>query len=70
MSFMVQDEFRLYFEDTGGDKPVILFLHGAGGNHLSWWQQIPAFREEYRSLEISGRLDDPRIYQANQVAMP
>jgi len=35
---------RLYYEDTGGDAPVLLFLHGAGGNHLSWWQQAPGLR--------------------------
>lgn len=55
MPFMVHEEFRLYYEDTGGDKPVILFLHGAGGNHLSWWQQVPAFREEYRCITVDQR---------------
>ena len=47
MAFMVKDGFRLYYEDTGGSGPTLLFLHGAGGNHLSWWQQVPAFAEEY-----------------------
>src|SRR5262249_14166700 len=40
MPFMVKDGFRLYYEDTGGNAPALLFLHGAGGNHLSWWQQV------------------------------
>ncbi len=35
------DGFRLYYEDSGGDGPVVVFLHGAGGNHLSWWQRVP-----------------------------
>jgi 3-oxoadipate enol-lactonase len=55
MAFMVKDGFRLYYEDTGGPGPTILFLHGAGGNHLSWWQQIPVFSEEYRCVTLDQR---------------
>jgi 3-oxoadipate enol-lactonase len=55
MSFMTQNGFRLYYEDTGGDAPVVLFLHGAGGNHLSWWQQVPAFADEYRCVTVDQR---------------
>ena len=43
MAFLDQDSFRLYYEDTGSNAPTVLFLHGAGGNHLSWWQQVPVF---------------------------
>ena len=28
MPFMTKDGFRLYYEDTGGNAPVIMFLHG------------------------------------------
>jgi 3-oxoadipate enol-lactonase len=55
MAFMVKDGFRLYYEDTGGNAPTILFLHGAGGNHLSWWQQVPAFADEYRCIVVDQR---------------
>lgn len=55
MPFLEQGAFRLYYEDTGGDKPALLFLHGAGGNHLSWWQQVPAFMDEYRCLTVDQR---------------
>jgi 3-oxoadipate enol-lactonase len=55
MPFVEQGAFRLYYEDSGGDKPVLLFLHGAGGNHLSWWQQVPAFVEEYRCVTVDQR---------------
>jgi 3-oxoadipate enol-lactonase len=44
------------FYDVQGDGPeTILFAHGAGGNHLSWWQQIPHFRERYRCITIDQR---------------
>ena len=56
MAFVETDHgFRLYYEDTGGHGPTVLFLHGAGGNHLSWWQQVPAFAEEYRCLTVDQR---------------
>src|SRR2546425_10740959 len=51
MAFMVKDGFRLYYEDTGGNAPTLLFLHGAGGNHLSWWQQ-----EQQRGCVAAGVL--------------
>ena len=55
MAFMEKGEFRLYYDDSGGDLPVILFLHGAGGNHLNWWQQVPAFAEAYRCINADQR---------------
>jgi len=55
MAFMTKDGFRLYYEDSGGNAPAILFLHGAGGNHLSWWQQVPVFAEEYRCIAVDQR---------------
>ena len=55
MAFMEKDGFRLYYEDTGGNEPAVLFLHGAGGNHLSWWQQVPVFAEEYRCVTVDHR---------------
>jgi 3-oxoadipate enol-lactonase len=33
-------KFQLYYE-RAGSGPAIVFLHGLGGNHLSWWQQMP-----------------------------
>jgi 3-oxoadipate enol-lactonase len=55
MAFMETDGFRLYYEDTGGNAPTVLFLHGAGGNHLSWWQQVPVFAEECRCVTADQR---------------
>src|SRR6185436_5330998 len=55
MAFMVKDGFRLYYEDSGGNAPTVLLLHGAGGNHVSWWQQVPVFAEEYRCVSLDQR---------------
>ncbi len=45
---------ELYYE-THGEGPAILFAHGAGGNHLSWWQQVPAFSSDYRCITFDHR---------------
>ncbi|MBM3139135.1 MAG: alpha/beta fold hydrolase [Chloroflexi bacterium] len=53
---------ELYYE-THGEGPAVVFLHGAAGNHLSWWQQVPVFRERYQCITIDhrgfGRSTDP-----------
>jgi 3-oxoadipate enol-lactonase len=43
-----------YYESTG-DGETVTFLHGAGGNHVSWWQQVPHFRHKYRCLTLDHR---------------
>lgn len=46
--------FRLYYE-SHGEGQAVLFAHGAGGNAISWWQQVPAFRERYRVITFDHR---------------
>lgn len=56
MPFLELPDTRIYFETHGrAEAPPLVFLHGAGGNHLSWWQQIPHFRERYRCVTMSHR---------------
>ena len=45
---------ELYYE-SHGKGPAIGFAHGRGGNHMSWWQQVPAFREDYRCITFDHR---------------
>src|SRR5918999_649336 len=45
---------RLYYE-THGSGPAIVFAHGAGGNHLSWWHQVPHFRDRYTCVIFDHR---------------
>jgi 3-oxoadipate enol-lactonase len=44
----------MYYE-VHGDGPVVVFAHGAGGNHLSWWQQVPAFAQQFRCIIFDHR---------------
>ena len=34
------------FYEVIGNGPAIIFAHGLGGNYLSWWQQIPYFKQK------------------------
>ena len=45
---------QLYYEEHGKGPPVV-FAHGAGGNHLSWWQQVPAFSRKHRCVTFDHR---------------
>ena len=44
----------LYYE-THGEGPALVLAHGAGGNHLSWWQQLPAFSQQFRCVTFDHR---------------
>ncbi len=44
----------LYYEVTGSGPPVV-FAHGLGGNHRSWWQQVPLFAEYYTCVTFGHR---------------
>ncbi len=48
------DAFTLYYQDVS-DGPPLVFLHGFSANHLSWWQQVPHFREDYRCVALDQR---------------
>jgi len=44
----------LYYE-LHGKGPTVVLLHGVGGNHASWFQQVQAWRETFRILTIDAR---------------
>ena len=48
------EDFRLYYQ-ASGSGPALIFAHGAGGNHLSWWQQVPHFAANYRCVTFDHR---------------
>lgn len=45
---------EIYYERTGSG-PAIVFAHGLGGNHLSWWQQVPYFSQRYACITFAHR---------------
>jgi len=48
------DGFDLYYEVHGEGYPVV-FAHGVGGNHASFFNQIPAFAPRYRMVVFDHR---------------
>ncbi len=52
--FVDRPDCRLYYESEGSG-PVLIFAHGLGGNHMSWWQQVPHFRDRYTCVTFSHR---------------
>jgi 3-oxoadipate enol-lactonase len=58
MPFVKSGGIDLYYEAHGpkpGAAPAIVFAHGAGGNHLSWWQQVPHFRRTHTCVVFDHR---------------
>ena len=45
----------LSYDEFGEGPQTIVFVHGGGGNHLSWWNQIPRFMDRYRCVTFSTR---------------
>ena len=54
MPEVARDGATLYYE-THGEGPALVLAHGAGGNHLSWWQQVPFFAERHRVVVLDHR---------------
>jgi pimeloyl-ACP methyl ester carboxylesterase len=45
---------EIYYEVAGGG-PAVVFAHGLGGNHLSWWQQVAHFAPRYTCVVFAHR---------------
>jgi pimeloyl-ACP methyl ester carboxylesterase len=41
--------------EVAGTGPALVFAHGLGGNHLSWWQQVAHFAADYTCVAFSHR---------------
>lgn len=54
MPFLALPGCDLYYE-LHGDGPALVFAHGAGGNHLTWWQQVPHFQDRYTCVTFAHR---------------
>jgi pimeloyl-ACP methyl ester carboxylesterase len=45
---------NLHYE-VSGSGPALIFAHGLGGNHLSWWQQVAHFAPRYTCVTFAHR---------------
>jgi pimeloyl-ACP methyl ester carboxylesterase len=49
MPFADSDGAKIYYE-VNGEGPAVLFVHGSGGHHAAWWQQVPYFTKRGYSV--------------------
>lgn len=54
MPFVTSHGRQIYYE-RHGTGPAIVFLHGAGSNAATWWQQLPAFTQRFTCLTLDIR---------------
>lgn len=54
MPFAKLNGIDLYYE-VHGEGPALVFAHGGGGSHLSWWQQAPVFAQSYKVVTFDHR---------------
>lgn len=58
MPFITSGGRAIYAErhgDGSAQGPAVLFLHGAGSNAATWWQQLPAFSQRHPCITMDQR---------------
>lgn len=54
MPYIEAGKSKLYYEDYG-KGPAVVLAHGVGGNHASWFNQVPKLAKSYRVIVIDQR---------------
>lgn len=54
MAVANSDGVSIYYE-RHGSGPAVLFVHGSGGHHAAWWQQVAALRDRFTVLTVDLR---------------
>jgi pimeloyl-ACP methyl ester carboxylesterase len=54
MPYASAGDAKIYYE-VNGTGPAVLFVHGSGGHHAAWWQQVAALSPEYTVITIDLR---------------
>jgi pimeloyl-ACP methyl ester carboxylesterase len=54
MSWAEAQGVQVYYE-VHGSGPAVAFVHGSGGNHAAWWQQVAALRDDYSVITLDLR---------------
>ncbi len=57
----------IYYEVHGTGSPIVL-VHGSGGHHAAWWQQVVALRDEHAVVTLDlrgfGNSDSDETYDS------
>ena len=68
MPFVRSQGRDIYYERHGAG-PALLFLHGAGSNAATWWQQLPAFSARHTCLTMDIRCFGRSAAPTNEFAL-
>jgi len=52
--WLKRPDCSIYYE-VYGSGPALVFAHGLGGNHMSWWQQVAHFSAKYTCVSFAHR---------------
>jgi 3-oxoadipate enol-lactonase len=51
---VLSSDAKIYYE-VHGSGPAVLFVHGSGGHHAAWWQQVAALSPSYSVITVDLR---------------
>ena len=54
MPIALSGDARIYYE-VHGSGPAVLLVHGSGGHHAAWWQQVAALSPQHTVITIDLR---------------
>jgi 3-oxoadipate enol-lactonase len=54
MPYVTSGQSQLYYE-VHGEGPAVVLAHGVGGNHASWFNQVPTLSKRYQTIVIDHR---------------
>ena len=54
MPYASSGDAKIYYE-VHGAGPGVLFVHGSGGHHVAWWQQVAALSGSYTVITVDLR---------------
>jgi pimeloyl-ACP methyl ester carboxylesterase len=54
MPYASSGDAEIYYE-VNGSGPAVLFVHGSGGHHAAWWQQVAALSPDYTVITVDLR---------------
>src|SRR5580693_5778267 len=62
MAIALSGDAKIYYE-VHGSGPAVLFVHGSGGHHAAWWQQVAALSPDYTviTVDLRGALNRPDL---------
>ena len=66
----VESRGRRIYHERHGDGPAVVFLHGAGSNAATWWQQLPVFSARHTCITIDLRCFGRSVAPTDEFQLP